>query len=134
MTAPRKEILISRLDQLGTALLADIAASLGVPMPLARRWAGEWRLEQARQLGQGGEIGAGDGDDATWRRTIAGVLHASGVIDAERPAVDPVPAERGAGIGREADPREQGDRPEIIVGRHRATMRMRACFRNRGKI
>lgn len=44
--ADRREAFEARLEQLGTALTVDISASLGVPIALGRRWAGEWRNRQ----------------------------------------------------------------------------------------
>ncbi len=47
--ADRRAAFEARLDHLGAGLTVDIAVSLGVPIGLGRRWAGEWR---SRQFGE----------------------------------------------------------------------------------
>jgi hypothetical protein len=44
----RREAFEARFEQLGPGLVADIAASLGLPGDIARRWAGEFREKQER--------------------------------------------------------------------------------------
>lgn len=49
--ADRRAAFEARLDHLGTGLTVDIAASLGVPVGLGRRWAGEWKSRQFGEVG-----------------------------------------------------------------------------------
>jgi hypothetical protein len=135
----RREAFDARLDQLGTSLLADIALSLGVPIALARRWAGEWRLAQLRQLGQLGEISPGQDDDPAGGRAVPGVLETGSPLYAQTVAVGDLvkrdaaePGEGGLGGAIELHGGNQGHGNRRGSG-HRATMRVRACFRNRGK-
>lgn len=135
----RREAFEARLDQLGTALLADIALSLGLPFALAQRWAGEWRSAQFRQWPAFGEIGCGDGDESAGRRAGAEVLRAGGMLDPV--ALGEQPALRQAGGAGEQRERLRLDRDagaqrnhERNRGRwHGATMREQRGPGNRGK-
>lgn len=44
--ADRRDAFDARLDHHGTSLLPVIAAGLGLPESLARRWAAEWQADQ----------------------------------------------------------------------------------------
>lgn len=61
----RRDAFDARLDQLGAGLTADIAASLGVPIALGRRWAGEWRSRQFGEASGLAQVLCGQRDTGT---------------------------------------------------------------------
>ncbi|MCZ4340594.1 hypothetical protein O4H52_03175 [Sphingomonadaceae bacterium G21617-S1] len=133
----RREAFEARLEQLGAALTVDIAASLGVPIALARRWAGEWRSVQADQLGH---ILQRDRHGAARPGAGAVVLQADDVGDVAGARVGQL------GLPHAVDARERGQRGRLDQGGdhhinsngnrgrwHGAMMRDQGGASNRGK-